>query len=147
MDSLQFGHEAMQSLIALQDQMKEEIGKPKREYLSCVTPEGVEQAVADAIEPSLNDLVGHARDKDDFSQTVDQLQRDVVEKVLSVGEFEEGDIRDAIDARLKAAVRETILKEGRRTDGRGPDEIRILKADVDLSPRAHGSGLFQRGET
>ena len=146
-DALQAGHDAMQSLIRLQDQMKQEIGKPKREYFSFVTSEEVDQAVAQVIDPYLAELLSQARDKDDFSQAVDKLQREIVEIILAANEFAEQDVRDAIDMHLKAAVRAKILDEHRRTDGRKPDEIRALKADVDLSPRAHGSGLFQRGET
>jgi polyribonucleotide nucleotidyltransferase len=127
--------------------MKAEIGKPKREYLTFVTPDEVNQTVGDVIQPHLNELFGQARGKDDFSHAVDQLQREVVEEVLASKEYEEQDVRDSIDFYLKNSVREKILSEGLRTDGRKPDEIRELKAEIDLSPRAHGSGLFQRGET
>jgi polyribonucleotide nucleotidyltransferase len=57
------------------------------------------------------------------------------------------DVRSVFSDVYKAAVRERILDERIRPDGRGPTEIRALSAEVGLSPRAHGSGLFQRGET
>nr|HPQ48179.1 polyribonucleotide nucleotidyltransferase [Clostridia bacterium] len=56
-------------------------------------------------------------------------------------------IADVIYKLEKKAVRELILKEGRRVDGRGLDEIRELYSEVGVLPRTHGSGLFQRGQT
>ncbi|MGC8627996.1 MAG: polyribonucleotide nucleotidyltransferase [Acidimicrobiales bacterium] len=59
----------------------------------------------------------------------------------------EKEIAAAARALVKAIVRERIVKEGKRIDGRGPRDIRPLVARVGLVPTAHGSGLFERGET
>jgi polyribonucleotide nucleotidyltransferase len=56
-------------------------------------------------------------------------------------------VREAFDQAEQAIVRERILSMGKRPDGRSPKEIRPIWCEVDLSPRAHGSGLFTRGET
>jgi len=65
------------------------------------------------------------------------------------GEFEGADkqIKAAVRSLQKKIVRRRIVEEGARIDGRGPTDIRPLSAEVGLIPTAHGSGLFQRGET
>jgi len=56
-------------------------------------------------------------------------------------------VKKAFAAAEQAIVRERILSTGKRPDGREPTQLRDIWAEVDLSPRAHGSGLFTRGET
>src|SRR3990172_5356256 len=56
-------------------------------------------------------------------------------------------VREAFDQAEGTIVRERILGQGKRPDGRGPKDIRPIWCEVELSPRAHGSGLFTRGET
>jgi polyribonucleotide nucleotidyltransferase len=60
---------------------------------------------------------------------------------------EPASVKKAFEAAEQAIVRERILAEGKRPDGRTPKDLRDIWAEVDLSPRAHGSGLFTRGET
>src|SRR5581483_9966742 len=64
-------------------------------------------------------------------------------------EFEgrEGEIKQAVRSLTKKVVRKRIVEEGVRIDGRGASDIRPLSAEVGIIPTAHGSGLFQRGET
>jgi polyribonucleotide nucleotidyltransferase len=59
----------------------------------------------------------------------------------------ESEVKNAIRSLTKQAIRERVVKEGIRIDGRGPRDLRPLSAEVGLIPTAHGSGLFQRGET
>src|SRR5262249_34852070 len=64
-------------------------------------------------------------------------------------EFEgrEKEIKAAVRSLTKKLVRKRIVEKGVRIDGRGPSDIRPLSAEVGVIPTAHGSGLFQRGET
>ncbi len=59
----------------------------------------------------------------------------------------ENDVRSAYEEIEQSIVREMILSEAKRPDGRAPTEIRPIWCEIGLSPRAHGSGLFTRGET
>jgi polyribonucleotide nucleotidyltransferase len=59
----------------------------------------------------------------------------------------EKEIREAVRALTKKLVRKRIVEEGQRIDGRGPKDLRPVSAEVGVIPTAHGSGLFQRGET
>ena len=72
----------------------------------------------------------------------------VTDRVLPGADDGEADtVKELIDFLYKKAVRERILKEGRRPDGRRLDEIRSIDIDVGLIPRVHGSAMFKRGET
>ena len=77
---------------------------------------------------------------------VDALREEVLAEYAD-SEFDEADIREVLNDELKVEIRRRIVDEGIRPDGRGYTEVRPLYAEIGLSPRAHGSGLFQRGET
>jgi polyribonucleotide nucleotidyltransferase len=79
---------------------------------------------------------------------LDEIAVEVREKVApDVPEERHGEIKAALRSLQKTIVRRRIVEEGRRIDGRGPADLRDLSADVGLLPRAHGTGLFERGET
>ncbi len=71
----------------------------------------------------------------------------VVTELASAFEQREREISAAVRALTKKLVRKRIVEEGLRIDGRGTTDIRPLSAEIDLLPTAHGSSLFQRGET
>jgi polyribonucleotide nucleotidyltransferase len=78
----------------------------------------------------------------------DEIKAILVEALAGeAGSYVDRDVKAAFGDLFKAAVRQRILEQRVRTDGRGPADLREIKATVDLSPRAHGSGLFSRGET
>lgn len=87
------------------------------------------------------------QDRDDAS---DEYQAELVEKLAGEGQQFEGrekEVKNAFSAVTKQVVRRRILTDGFRIDGRGTTSIRELGVMVDLIPRAHGSALFERGET
>jgi polyribonucleotide nucleotidyltransferase len=145
--ALQAGHQAMQGLIDLQDEMRAELGKPKREYEPIALSPDVIEAVRTWIGDRLQDLASQSLLKADLDQQLNDLRDQAVEALTEEGDFEESDIRKAYSELHKAEVREQILASGHRPDGRSLSEIRVIDSEVDLSPRAHGSGLFTRGET
>ena len=90
--------------------------------------------------------------KQERDVATNEYMEQVEEKLLDQFEdLEEADaakqIRGAYNALMKQIVRQKILSEGFRIDGRGVTDIRDLSVEVDLVPRAHGSSLFERGET
>ncbi|HCT3315356.1 TPA: polyribonucleotide nucleotidyltransferase [Corynebacterium striatum] len=104
----------------------------------------VEKAASKKLEKLLT--IPGKQDRDDATnEYMEQVEADLLEK------FDEEDaskqIRAAYNAVMKAIVRKKILTEGFRIDGRGVTDIRDLGVEVDLIPRAHGSSLFERGET
>jgi polyribonucleotide nucleotidyltransferase len=147
-EALEFGHNAMQPLIDLQEEMRAEVGKEKRE-VEIVEPEAeFEERVKSLLGNRVREILEQYGEKDERNQALDQLREDTVEQ-LSDGE-EPVDVKfvnNVIQTQLKKAVRERIVFDGVRPDGRGYKDIRELSSDVGISPRAHGSGLFRRGRT
>jgi len=151
--ALQFGHAALQPLIEVQQRMRVEAGKPKLEYTPFVLDEKVRQVVVERIGERLAQVVVESThlDREARNQRVDDLRTEIVDsfKAQEGDEWEIApqDVREVFNDVFKAQVRRRILHEHIRPDGRGLREIRPLYCEVGLSPRAHGSGLFQRGET
>jgi polyribonucleotide nucleotidyltransferase len=102
----------------------------------------------------MNDLLDKPLNKAEFYNGMEALQTEVVTEMTTVPEganpidFPSAkDIKTAFDEAEGKVVRERILSMGKRPDGRTPTEIRPIWCEVEISPRAHGSGLFTRGET
>jgi polyribonucleotide nucleotidyltransferase len=85
--------------------------------------------------------------KAERNATIDEVTASVLDDLSEVFEGREREIKAAIRSLTKKLVRKRIVEEGVRIDGRGPRDIRPLSAEVGVIPTAHGSGLFQRGET
>lgn len=85
--------------------------------------------------------------KQERDDATNEHMAEVVEKLAEDFPERENEIRNAYNAVMKSVVREMILAEGYRIDGRATDAIRDLGVEIELIPRAHGSALFERGET
>src|SRR5690606_12162165 len=147
-EALEFGHKAMQPLIDLQEEMRAAVGKEKREIELYEPDAEFEGRVKSLLGNRVREILEQYGEKDERNQALDQLREDIVEQ-LSDGE-EPVDVKfvnDVIQTQLKKTVRERIVFEGVRPDGRGYKDIRELSSEVGISPRAHGSGLFRRGRT
>ncbi len=155
--ALEFGHQALQPLIDLQRQMMAEVGKPKREVTICLPDETLQQQVFERVREPLQALLAQPLAKQEFYAGIEAIQEQILAEFAAAEAgapaSAEADpmrlaaIKEAFQEAEKRIVRDLILTKGRRIDGRAPDEIRPIWCEVDLSPRAHGSGLFTRGET
>ncbi len=145
--AMQAGQEAWQPLIAVQEEMRTAVGKPKASYPSFQLPELVTSAVAGAVGDQLDNLVTSPKSKEEADTGLNELRESVLESLSEDGEYTASEVGEAFGDLHKQSVRKLILEKKVRTDGRGLDEIREINAEVDFSPRAHGSGLFTRGET
>jgi len=146
-DAISFAHKAMQPLIDLQMQMKAEVGKEACDYPPVTGPEGVEEAVKTWLGDRIGKFLSVPHQKTELYAGFDALEDEVVQAFEEQGEYESADVSHTFHDLLRDEVRQMVLKDGRRLDGRGLRDIRTLSAEVDLSPRAHGSGLFSRGAT
>jgi polyribonucleotide nucleotidyltransferase len=86
-------------------------------------------------------------DKTERNAATDAATATILAQLAPQSEGREHEVKAAIRALTKKLVRRRIVEEGVRIDGRGPRDIRPLSAEAGLIPTAHGSGLFQRGET
>ena len=156
-EALKFGHEQMQPIIALQNQMREALGKPKSEYKSFAVSHAVVTAVRGKLNGRIASILNSTFDKDARNDALDELEEEIVAELTeqASGEavqapgvpLDPAQIKEVFHDELKAQVRGRILNEGVRPDGRQLTQIRPLSAETGLAPRAHGSGLFTRGET
>ncbi|MFN2119520.1 MAG: polyribonucleotide nucleotidyltransferase, partial [Anaerolineales bacterium] len=152
--ALEQGHKALQPLVDLQLKMAEEIGKPKREPTIMLPDPELEDRVVTRVSGQMNELLDKPLSKNEYSSGMDSLRKEAVEALATPspdGSSDqppaEKDIKTAFEIAEQRVVRERILAMGKRPDGRGPTDIRPIWCEVGISPRAHGSGLFTRGET
>jgi polyribonucleotide nucleotidyltransferase len=148
LEALAFGFEAIQPIIAVQEEMRQAVGKPKSEIEFAEVEEELSTEVKNRLGDRLPKIVAENTGRDDRNEAVDELREEVVDSFLEEDEFADAkSIREVISSELKNAIRHQILYEGVRPDGRDYTTIRPLSSEVGLSPRAHGSGLFRRGQT
>ena len=142
----------IKTLCEAQNGLAERVAKETQEFpLFPAYGDDVFAAVEKAATKKLEKLltIPGKQERDDATN---EYMEQVEEKLLDQFEdLEEADaskqIRGAYNALMKQIVRQKILSEGFRIDGRGVTDIRDLSVEVDLVPRAHGSSLFERGET
>jgi polyribonucleotide nucleotidyltransferase len=144
--AIEASHQAIAPLIDLQDEMREAVGKPKREFSPVGIPDSTKDAVHAWVNNKVQELLSTPKTKSELSQAYEELAGSAVE-VVANEDHTESDVRGALSDVYKQEVRRMILDRKVRIDGRGPGDVREISAEVDLSPRAHGSGLFTRGET
>ena len=109
--------------------------------------EAVEKAATKKLEKLLT-IPGKQERDDATNDYMEQVEDKLLDQFEDLDEADASkQIRSAYNALMKQIVRQKILSEGFRIDGRGVTDIRDLSVEVDLVPRAHGSSLFERGET
>lgn len=145
--ALQYGHQAIQTMIDVQEQMVAEAGKPKRAYVSYVLEETIQSAVAGKAIGRLKEILAQPYDKSERKEALEILEADIVAEVAGEDEAQVAAVKTAYDDVYRTIVRERILEQGIRPDGRGLKDVRPIWCEVNVSPRAHGSGVFTRGET
>jgi polyribonucleotide nucleotidyltransferase len=147
--ALQMAHAAIQETIAIQNKMREELGKPKATYTPAASNAELNKAVQDRIGVKLASIVAANLSRDERRAELDDL-RDTVVSDYS-GEVDTAKmvskVKEEFENIYASEVRRRILEDGIRPDGRKLSEIRPLSAEIALIPRVHGSGLFKRGQT
>lgn len=142
--ALERGHEALQETIAMQEELISKISKAKHEYV----PHGPSDELVAQVQAQVADKIAAAFGRPDKAEREEQLSAITADTVAALGEEHgQAHVADAVQSAVKKHVRNEILHEGKRPDGRGPAEIRPLSAEVGVLPRTHGTGLFQRGQT
>ncbi|MCG2774665.1 MAG: polyribonucleotide nucleotidyltransferase [Desulfobacterales bacterium] len=145
-EAIFFGHEAMQPMLDMQEQLKNEIGKPKRVIQTKTINEELRKKVSEMGPPLLQDVITTA-DKMLRQEKGRQVLNKIQDALNETYQGMESEIREAVHALEKQMVRQMILEEGKRIDGRSFTEVRPIECVVGLLPRVHGSALFTRGET
>ena len=149
LDALRQGHAAIQDTIRIQNEMREAVGKPKRDFESHELPEEAYTFVYQQVGERLPEAIYGAADKHDFYERTGALKDEMIAQYTQAedGEWDEKILGEAFSQVLRDIVRKRTIEEGVRADRRDTRTIRPLSAEVGLLPRTHGSGLFTRGET
>ena len=154
MKAIRLAHEENGKIVKWIEEIVEKEGKEKAPYEEHVIPENVYNMIKDYITDARMGEAVYAEKKQDRDAKIkaitEEVNENLTEKLIEeVGE--ETDIVTLIDETIykfeKNTVRRMILREHKRPDGRGIEEIRPLSAEVDVLPRVHGSALFSRGQT
>ena len=148
-DAIAFGHEAIKAQIAAQVRLAEAVGKKEtREYEEEEHDEALEKQIHEKAYQACYDIAKQGAGKAErglaFSEVKDAIKADFSEEELE----EKGDlISKYFSDAQKKAVRDLVLNEGIRLDGRQTTDIRPIWCEVDYLPSTHGSSVFTRGET
>jgi polyribonucleotide nucleotidyltransferase len=141
-------------VIALIEELRAQVGKPKAELPMYLVSSEVKEAVKAFAGESLKEAIQNP-DKLAREAGLSQLKDEIVVQMNTPPDPDspppyagrELELSMAVDEVIKETVRKLILDEGKRPDGRAPNEIREIHCAVGILPRTHGSGLFQRGQT
>ena len=148
-DAIRFGHEAIKLQIAAQIELAEAVGKKEtREYETEDSDDALEQKIHDFAYQKCYDIAKKGSSKQDRSIAFGEVKEALL-ATFSEEELEENGklIGKYFSKAQKEAVRELVLSEGIRLDGRKTTDIRPIWCEVDYLPSTHGSSVFTRGET
>ena len=152
--AIKLGHEVNGSVIDFINSIHEKEGKALQEYTEHVIPEDVYKLISEFITDEAMETAVYKELKQERDLAIREITAKVNEELtdaIAALVDEDTDIEALIDETIykfeKMTVRRMILREHKRPDGRGLEEIRELSAEVDILPRTHGSALFKRGQT
>ena len=154
LEAIKLAHKVNGEVIDFINDIHEKEGKPLQEYTEHVIPEDVYKLISEYITDEAMEVAVYKELKQDrdlaIREITDKVNEELTDAIAALVD-EETDIPALIDETIykfeKMTVRRMILREHKRPDGRGLEEIRPLSAEVDILPRTHGSALFKRGQT
>ncbi len=147
LEAIKFGHDQMQPIIGLQEEMANKCGKKKRDIALSKVDAALMNKVRETSKARL-DEINRLSTKEQREEAMDQLCKELIEKfVTQDSEISEKSVKCALNDVEKEEVRKFIIEKRKRVDGRSFDEIRPISCEVGILPRTHGSGLFTRGQT
>jgi polyribonucleotide nucleotidyltransferase len=144
--SVLFGHEQMQIAINAINEFAKDAGMGKVEWSAADTDADLEKLVADNTESDIKAAYQIA-EKLIRQDKLKEIRTAVVEKLTATGEHTEKNIRTLLENLEYKIVRNAILNDSKRIDGRALDTVRPISIRTGVLPRTHGSALFTRGET
>src|SRR2546426_4871369 len=146
LEALFAGHEAIQPLLQIQEEIRREIGKPKRHVPLAELNSGVVKRVEELALAKLKQAI-EIPEKLERYKRIGEVKGEVVGQALEELPDKEKDIKGAFDELKRKTFRDLVIQQERRIDGRGLKDIRPITCEVEVLPRTHGSALFTRGET
>ncbi len=146
LDAIMFAHEEIKKIVDFIEQIVAEVGKPKRKLPEHEVPEGLEEAIRADETAQMRETI-QIHDKTERQNAMDALEAATKAKFLETYPEAGRDIDDILYKIRKEQMRDLIINENKRPDGRTTTEIRPIWCETGFLPRTHGSGLFTRGQT
>jgi polyribonucleotide nucleotidyltransferase len=146
LEALFTGHAAIQPLLHIQEEIRREVGKPKRQVPLAELDSAVVRRVEQLALSKLQQAIEIPEKLERYKQ-IGEIKGEVVAQMLAEFPQKEKDIKGAFDELKRNCFRGLIIQRERRIDGRGLKDIRPISCEVEVLPRTHGSALFTRGET
>ncbi|MEQ9390697.1 MAG: polyribonucleotide nucleotidyltransferase [Balneola sp.] len=149
LNAIKAAHGAIKKLCDFQNELRKELGKEKREFVSPTLPEDVESKVSELASDKIKEIVNIGLGKEEYNAKIREVKDEVME-ALESEEYDDDQLsvaKKVLGNIEKEELRNMILEKGRRIDGRATDEIRDIWTQVSYMPRTHGSAIFTRGET
>ena len=148
-DAIKFGHEAIKNQIQAQTELVNEIGKKEtREYDSGLDDEDLLKNIHEKCYKDCYEIAKKGLSKKERSKNFSAIKEKLLESFSEEEIEEKGNLINSYFSKVeKDAVRELVLSEGIRLDGRKTDDIRPIWCEVNYLPSTHGSSIFTRGET
>ncbi|MEO7426681.1 MAG: polyribonucleotide nucleotidyltransferase [Fibrobacteria bacterium] len=145
--AIQAGHEAIKTIVKAQQELISKFEVVKDVF----TPKAIDQDLFTKVQalakPMLHKAFHTPMLKKAHYATMSQIKKDVIAALGETYADRTGEIKEHVESVQWADMREMVLSEKVRIDGRGPADIRNIEIETSVLPRTHGSGLFQRGET
>lgn len=146
LDAIMFGHEEIKKLCEFIEEIVAEVGKEKMEYKVFKATEEIDAAVREFATDKMITAIKTV-EKQERMANMDAVEKETKEHFAEIFPEGEKDVAEVLYNIKKENVRAMILDDGIRPDNRKLTEIRPLWSETGLLPRAHGSGLFKRGQT
>jgi polyribonucleotide nucleotidyltransferase len=146
LEAIFFGKEAVQGILAAQEELAAKVGLAKRVIAPPVVNEELKARV-DALAQDKMKAAVRIKTKGERHDAIDEITAETVGALAADFEGSEKQVKAFIEDLEYNLVREHIIKDGSRIDGRDTKTIRAISTEVGFLPRAHGSALFTRGET
>ena len=145
-DAIKYGFDECQKIIAFQEEAMAKFGKKKDVPVLYSVNEELEKDVKDFAFDMVKEAM-YIMDKDERNAAIDAVNEKVNEEFAEKYADNMADIKEVLYTMQKKIVRNMLLNEKRRPDGRAFDEVRPISCEVGILPRTHGTGLFTRGLT
>ena len=146
LDAIFSGHEAMQAIIDIQNELKAAVGKEKFDLCPAPFDEELAEKVKAFAKDGVKDRV-QIKGKVERNKALSLYKKEVVEHFAADYPDQTGEVKETVSKLVKSVSRSIVMEEDRRIDGRAFDEVRGITCDAGVLPRPHGSALFTRGET
>jgi len=146
LDALFTAHQEMQRILDMQDELQGAVGKPKRPITATAFDEVLFRQVEVQLRPRVEAAFQLAA-KQERAEAVREAEHQVLSTLAAEFPDRASTLRELCEKVKSRVMRQAIITEGRRVDGRGLKDIRPISCEVGVLPRTHGSALFTRGET